>query len=141
MVRDVLAELFPPDVPRVVRWRLMMALTMAFMIFHVAWACGLLPGFEGFARANEVDDKINDKLQPIYGQLGAITSQLSESQKVQNRILQSQIAAQLRDLHRLKCSTQDDDVRSRMERDIEEAQQEYRVLSGERYPLPACKDL
>jgi hypothetical protein len=121
---------------------------MGFMLFHIAWACGFLPGVSGFAYANELDEKIDGKLQPIYGQLGAITTQLAESreaqkeaQKVQARILQSQLSAQLRDLHRLKCSTQDDHVRMRMERDIEEVQQEYRELSGERYPLPACKDL
>lgn len=107
------------------------------------WAFGLLHplGFSGFARADEIDGKIQSAVEPIRTQLGQITVQLARGEEVQKRILQGQIAAQLRDLNRLRCSTSDEHMRSRMERDIEEAEQEYRTLTGERYPLPACKDL
>lgn len=141
MVKEVLEELFPPDVPRIVRWRMIMALAMGFMVFHVAWACGMLPGTAGFALANEVDAKISAAAEPIYRRLDDISKKLETSEQIQRRLLVGQLAAQLRDLHRLKCSTADDHVRMRMDRDIEDAQQEYRVLSNERYPLPACKDL
>jgi acetolactate synthase-1/2/3 large subunit len=61
--------------------------------------------------------------------------------KLALQALDEQIAAQLRDLNRMRCTASDDHVRMRMEADIETAEQEYRILVGERYPLPACKDL
>lgn len=110
---------------------------------HIAWACGLLApmGLTGFVFAQDVDSKIQSAVEPIRAQLGAITTQLATQEAIQKRILAGQLAAQARDLHRLKCATTDDYTRARMERDIEDAQQEYRTLTGERYPLPACKDL
>lgn len=110
---------------------------------HIAWACGLLApmGLVGFVVADEVDTKVQAAVEPIRAQLGQITTQLSKQEAIQQRILMSQLAAQLRDLNRLRCSTSDQTMRTRMERDIEDAEQEYKALSGERYPLPACKDL
>ena len=110
---------------------------------HIVWACGLLApiGLTGFVFATEVDDKIQSAVEPIRSELGNITRKLEASEQIQRRILTGQLAAQLRDLHRLKCSTGDDHVRMRMDRDIEDAQQEYRALVGEWYPLPACRDL
>lgn len=110
---------------------------------HIVWACGFLApvGLTGFVFAQDVDSKIQSAVEPIRAQLGQITTQLAKQEDIQRRILMSQLAAQLRDLNRLRCSTSDATMRARMERDIEEAEQEYKVLSGERYPLPACKDL
>lgn len=113
----------------------------ALILFHIAWACGWLPGWQGFARAEEVDGKIQTAIEPIQKQLTEINQKLAISEAVQRRILQGQIAAQLRDLHRFKCTTLDETTRARMERDIEDAQQEYRALSAERYPLPPCREL
>lgn len=117
----------------------------------VVWAVGTFAplGFHGFAKANEVDAKIKAAVDPLYEQLeeiktkelASIKGQLEDGARTQKRILAAQISAQLRDLNRLKCSTGDEAVRSRMEQDIEQAEQEYRQLTGERYPLPACKDL
>ena len=100
-----------------------------------------LPRIGTLAWAGEVDDKIEQATAPIKAQLGQIATQLATQEQIQKRILAGQLAAQARDLHRLKCTTTDDYTRARMERDIEDAQQEYRALTGERYPLPACKDL
>lgn len=121
------------------------------MIVFVVWSIGTFGslGFHGFAKANEVDIKIKAAVDPIKEQLdeikakelSSIKSKLEESQRIQQRILAAQISAQLRDLHRLKCSTGDAVVRSRMESDIDDAQREYIELTKERYPLPACKDL
>jgi uncharacterized protein YfaQ (DUF2300 family) len=96
-----------------------------------------------------VDEKIKAAIDPINAQLAEIKSKeltdikekLDEGERIQKRILATQISAQLRDLNRLRCTTSDATVRVRMEQDIEDAEQEYRALAGERYPLPACKDL
>lgn len=121
------------------------------VLVFVVWGAGFLAplGLSGFAKANEVDQKIKAAVDPIYEQLEAIKSRelkeinnkLETGERMQKRILATQISAQLRDLNRMRCSTSDNTLRSRMEQDIEEAELEYKGLTGERYPLPACKDL
>lgn len=133
------------------RLRLARVLYRICVAVFVVWAIGTFTpiGFHGFAKANEVDQKIKAAVDPLYSQLeeiktkelATIKTQLEDGARTQKRILAAQISAQLRDLNRLKCSTGDAVVRSRMEQDIEDAEQEYRLLTGERYPLPACKDL
>jgi hypothetical protein len=110
---------------------------------HILWACGLFAplGLTGFAWGHDVDKKIEDAVTPIYAQLGDISTQLAKSEAVQKRILAASIASQIRDLNRARCATTDHETRRRMEVDIEDAEQEYRMLMGERYPLTACKDL
>lgn len=110
---------------------------------HILWACGLLApiGVQGFVFASEVDDKIQSAVEPIRAELGQVAQKVARTEEISKRILVGQIAAQLRDLNRLRCTTSDHEVRRRMERDIEEGEQEYITLTGERYPLPACKDL
>lgn len=110
---------------------------------HIMWACGLLAplGLTGFVFADEVDSKIQQAVEPVNRKLSAIESKLERNEDIQKRILTAQIAAQLRDLNRLRCSTADEHVRLRMERDIEEAEMEYKTLTGERYPLASCDNL
>lgn len=110
---------------------------------HIAWACGLLApmGMNGFVFAGEVDDKIQAAVEPIRAELGQVAAKVARTEEISKRILIGQIAAQLRDLNRLRCTTSDREVRRRMERDIEEGEQEYKALTGERYPLAACGEL
>lgn len=121
-------------------------LRLAFRIVvtvHIAWACGFLApmGLEGFVFANEVDDKVQAAVEPIRSELGKVAAKVERTEIMALRILQGQLAAQLRDLNRLRCETTDEHTRMRMERDIEDSEQEYKALAGERYPLAACKDL
>ena len=112
------------------------------MLF-ILWAFGSfgLLGFDGFARANDVDTKIQQAVSPIKRDIAEINEKLSQNQKIQKRILASQLSAQLRDLNKLRCTTTDVLLRQRVEADIEEAEQEYIILTSERYPLIACKDI
>lgn len=133
------------------RARMLRFMARLFIAVFAAWSIGVFTplGLHGFAMANDVDIKIARAIDPIKEQLeqirteelGALKTKLENSERMQRRILAAQISSQLRDLNRLRCSTPDPIVRSRMEQDIESAEQEYRALTGERYPLPACKDL
>lgn len=125
------------------RSRMVRVLIRFGVIVFVLWAIGTFSdfGMHGFAMANDVDKKISSAVAPINDQLETLKAQMENSQAMQKRILAAQISSQLRDLNRLRCSTKDQLVRSRMEQDIEAAEQEYRQLTGERYPLAACKDL
>lgn len=110
---------------------------------HILWVCGAFAavGLPGAAFSDEVDKKIREALNPIEAQLGQITVQLAHQEAISKRVLTAALAAQIRDLNRARCSSSDHEIVSRMETDIEGAQQEYRKLTGERYPNIKCGDL
>ena len=141
-LKEILASLMvdasPEDRSRT--YRLFFRVVVAV---HIAWACGLLAplGMNGFVFAGEVDDKIQAAVEPIRAELGNVSEKVARTEAISKRILVGQIASQLRDLNRLRCSTTDHDMRSRMEKDIEEGEQEYKALTGERYPLASCGEL
>jgi hypothetical protein len=128
----------PEDRARMLRLAFRIVVTV-----HIAWACGFLApfGLVGFAFGDEIDLKVQAAVEPIRAELGKVAAKVERTEEMSKRILASTLAAQLRDLNRLRCTTQDEHVRMRMERDIEDAEQEYKALTGERYPLAACKDL
>lgn len=124
---------------------------------HIMWVCGLLQplGLEGVVFAHDVEPKVQEHLTPIRTEISAISTKvrgiedkLDYTNELVIEVLVGNMANQLRDLNRLRCTTTDDHVRMRMERDIEDGQRKYMELTshgtpgaGERYPLPACKDL
>lgn len=122
-----------------------------FMVaFHIAWACGFFSkfGLVGFAWASDVEEAMQhterahaELLAPVNKRLDEISKKLEETQELSRRLLIGQIAAQIRDLHRIRCMTTDHGTRYRLEVDIEEAQTNYRLVANERYPLVPCKDL
>ena len=119
-------------------FRLLFRLSTAI---YVTWALGLYAplGFNGVARADQVDDKIAAGLKPVTAQLGAITTQLAGQEEVLKQIRADQLATKLRELKRTCClAGSDAEIKARMEQEIERAQREYRTLTGERYPLPEC---
>lgn len=140
MVKDVLIELFPPDVPRLVRWRLMISFTCAVFLFHIAWACGFVPGVPGFALADDVDQKIDQAMQPVRAQLGQITTQIASQDDILKSIRLDQLAARIRDLQQQRCEAKDRHVKESIDEEIDRQQRQYRVLAGERCPLPACEE-
>lgn len=125
------------------------------VIFHVAWACGWLYapfGLSGFAWSkdvaaiktsikSEIDANHAELMRPINKRLDDLSAKVEETLQIQRKILAGQLAAQLRDLNRIRCKTKDDVTRWRIELDMDEAQTSYRTLTGERYPISACKDL
>ena len=117
---------------------------------HILWVCGLLTplGFSGAVFADDVNARVQAALEPIRSELGKVAAKQDTmaadqeaTRKMVRRVLIGNLAAQLRDLNRMRCEANDATVRTRAERDIEESEQEYIGLTGERYPLPACKDL
>ena len=136
-MKDALLELFPPDVPRLLRWRLMVSAVCAGMVVHILAACGLMPGFTGFVLAEDVDQKIEDAMEPVRAQLGQITTQIAEQDDVLKAIRLDQLAARLRELQKQRCAAVDHGTEEALDEDIER-QRSYRSLAGERCPLPPC---
>lgn len=140
MVKDVLLELLPPDIPRLVRWRLTIALAIAMFMVHIAWACGLMPNASGFARADEVDEKISAAVDTLYKEIGKVAKQQADTDEVVKDIRAEQIATRLRELRAVLCNATDHEDTQRLSTDIEAAQRAYKKLTGERYPAQGCKE-
>lgn len=140
MVKDALIELFPPDVPRLVRWRLAVSAAIALFMVHIAWACGLMPNASGFARADDVDEKISAAVDTIYKEIGKVAKQQADTDEVVKDIRAEQIATRLRELRAVLCNATDHEDTQRLSTDIETAQRAYKKLTGERYPAQGCKE-
>lgn len=140
MVRDALIELFPPDVPRLVRWRLAVSLALAMFCIHIAWACGLMPNASGFARADDVDEKISAAVDTLYKEIGKVAKQQADTDEVVKDIRAEQIATRLRELRAVLCNATDHEDTQRLSTDIETAQRAYKKLTGERYPAQGCEE-
>jgi hypothetical protein len=114
-------------------WRICLA---AFMLSSFGLFSSL--HVPGFARADEVDVKIAKAVEPLAAQFADVQLQLSRLTDVQKQSRVDQLGSILRELHRACCAVPRSDVltHERMVAEIERAQREYRVLTGERYPLP-----
>ena len=117
---------------------------------HIIWVCGWLAplGLSGAVFAEDIDPMVQAAVEPVRSELGkvakrveSVEGKLDYTNELVVEVLIGNLANQLRDLNRLRCTTSDEHVRMRMERDIEDGQQKYKDLTGERYPLAACKDL
>ena len=117
---------------------------------HILWVCGMLSpiGFAGAVFADDVDGRVQMAIEPVRAELGKVATQVQSldekvtaTNELVTEVLIGNLANQLRDLNRLRCTTADDVVRARMEKDIEDGERKYIRLTGARYPLPACKDL
>lgn len=136
VIRAILGDATPEERARLMRLTYRIVVTASLL-----WAFGWLSGFglQGFAKADEVDDKIQSSVEPIRAQLGAITTRLATQDDALKSIRVDQLATKLRELKRTCCLAGGDaEIRARMEQEIERAQQEYRALTSERYPLPPC---
>ncbi len=131
----LLADATPEEQARVLRIGFRIVVSCSLL-----WAFGMFApvGLNGFARADEIDSKIQSAVEPVRAQLGQITTQLAMQDEVLKSIRIDQLAQKLRELKLTGCIAggADSAVRERLEQEIERTQREYRALAGERYPLP-----
>lgn len=50
------------------RWRLVVGFVIAAFMFHIAWACGRIPGLDGFASAQSVEQQKASLTQVVSSQ-------------------------------------------------------------------------
>lgn len=148
---DLPDKLLPPDDADVrglrrYRWRMTLVACGAFMtvwgVVIPALTVGL-PLVGRVAWADEVDRKIEQVVGPIRQDFANLKREANAAQavnqRIQRRILMNQLAQQLRDLQRIRCADgQGEHTVDRLDDEITAAQDEYRELTGERYPLPPC---
>ena len=110
---------------------------------HILWACGFLAYVGlggGFAKADDVDQKVATAMNPVMQQLKEINQSLDKATEGQKRILIETKTIRIRELQKTCMTTQPNTVeRNRLAAEIDMAQFEYKQLTGERYPLqPTC---
>jgi len=116
------------------RWRVTVSMVIVALGVHVAWSCGWIPGVSGLARADEIDDKIDEKLEPVERKLDELTDLVKQS-------LKSQYSESIRRAAAARCQVSDPSERRRINDTIERYQQDYESIARTRYPIPACEDL
>lgn len=123
------------------RWRVIISIAIMALFVHVAWACDWIPGVSGLARADEIDDKIDAKLEPVERKLDTLTRQTTSLSELVKQSLKSQYSEALRKAVAARCNADSADERRRINDTIERYQQDYDSVAGERYPLPGCGEL
>jgi hypothetical protein len=117
VIKEVVKEIFPPEVPAVIRWRLVVfAVCLAFAL-HILWARGMIPGVSGFAYASDVA-KLRASVETI---------------------LKMQLEDRLRNLQSEKCRADSEALKRVIQIEIDRLQHEHKQLDGTIYTLTRCR--
>lgn len=126
-----LSAIIPPAEanPRALaRWRLSMAAFVFAFCFHVAWACGYIPGLPGFAQARDLTEQ------------RTLVQQVSEGQEA---ILVRLIRADIESARQQQCRALRENNRAAAEGwavSLRTALAEYQSLAGAEYRLRECSE-
>lgn len=101
------------------RWRLTVALVLLLVGFHVAWACGFVPGLDGFARA--------DSVAVVKSDVAMIRTELLEQRLFETRVRQ--------------CTSTTSDARQYHGEKLQELRRTYYSVTGHDYPVPTCEEV
>lgn len=143
-LRDLISMIFGEASPEE-RARILRIAYRIAVLGSLLWAFGTFApiGITGFARADDVDDKITSALEPVAKQVAGVATVQAQQGEILKQMRIDQLGAKLRELHHTCCVTPraDDISHERLNIEIEATQREYRALTGERYPLPErCED-
>ena len=127
-----------------IRW----AIPIGFSVWAVgglAWEDekGRVHGWEGFAFADEVDDKIDEAIDPIKKDVSAINDKLLDTNRKLDVLLRNQTREKIRTLVKQRCELPTDTryyVRQSITDDINEAVTQYQELTGRTYE-PKCEEV
>lgn len=147
----------PPDLPqddsdaehkkyrlRMARWSTKVAVVMGVFVVAVAWALSPI----GFARAGDMQSKIDEALKPLQQQQTELKAQVAEVKAIQARdskrlavSLSNGVASEIRSLRLKICKGLPNEDRDRYWREISRLQDEYSELRGASYNVPSCGEL
>lgn len=120
-------KIFTEDMTPLQRRIMVQTIIAGLFAFHIAWACGWLPGISGFALASDtqqVQEDIKDLRQTIENGF--------------KEIRKEQIQDRLSALQALRCTAQDQQLEREYVNRIQELQSRYRDAFGYTYPLEPC---
>lgn len=113
-------------------WRVWVAGFTAFALGWFSWI-----GLTGFARANEVDAKIQPIAKALQEQSSALKALSTAATEQTIAFLRGNIV----DLQVKKCKAKNDDTKALYRTQQEDAQTRYHAMTGQYMEVPACADL
>lgn len=121
---------------------------LAVVIMGLSAAVALAVTPIGFARASDIETKIEEALKPIRAEQKQTADALTALKNVQDRdskrlalSLSNAIASEMRFLQSKRCKEVDANERDRLYREIDRKQEEYSELRGISYNVPRCSEL
>lgn len=115
-----------------------------FVIVHIMWACGILPGTTGFAFANDVDDKIAQAVTPLHAQIRGIERTVESIRQEQRAARIAVLEVALFDVRRSQCTAianRNAEAVAFYARKMDETKTEYHVATGREYQPPSCSEI
>lgn len=110
--------------PSGVRHTIQLWLITALFTVHVAWACGLIPGVQGFAFASDIND-VKHEIQEL-----TLALQTQRVEYLEERVLTA---------YAQQCSAEGQDLREIHQRRLTRLLRHYQDVTGYTYPLQACE--
>lgn len=131
-MKDAMKELFPPEVPPVVKWRFAHFIAAIVFLVFMLWALGafLIFGFPGFARASDLEEKV----ETVSTQIASVNQEIKA-------LKTDQLEQRIYDTERLRCSATTSESRRFYQGQVNKMMREYFNLTGIALDLPICAEL
>ena len=142
MTWEKLKETFLLDMSPTQQRSLLILLAVLAFTFHVAWACGFVPGVDGFAREHYVQ-QVADQIARAAAE-GAKEDALQYIAQVEGSIknLHTEILEErIQNLQLERCRADNEQLREQYAARVNRNMSKYRVLNGYYYNITACQDM
>lgn len=119
-------------------------LLWVIIVVHISWACGWIPGMQGFAFADDVDRKVAAAVDPLKAEVREIDRKLS---RVEREVVAARIATMekmLFDLRKAQCTAiarQNPEAVEFYARHIQEVKSQYFAATSREYQAPTCAEV
>lgn len=121
-------------------WLGLYRLVFVFAI-GAGWGCFGFIGVPQFARAGDVEKRIEESSKEVLTKLSAQEYALKSTTELLNKQLASSVAAQIRSQAVRRCKAKTSADREAANREIDRLQEEYAEYRKTPYSLPNCEDL
>lgn len=132
-MKELVKEIFPPDVPPTLRWRLAVFGAFVVTFLHIAWAWGVFailgPSWAGFAKASDLKDEV-----------AKVTTKFEEVHQVGVEIKTSLLEKSAFDAKDSECTSTDPAAKRFFQLEIAKLNREYYRLTRTPLNLPPCKE-
>lgn len=131
-MKDLLRELLPPGLPPLVRWRVLLFISIVWLSVMAWGGYGALQwvGFPGFAMSSE-----------LHAQVQSITQEMSSMKAEVTGIKTGLLEQRIYDAQRLYCSTNTPEARRFYAGQVASMHREYFVVTGVSINIPTCKEV
>lgn len=137
-------NLFMGDLDSGQRSAVLRAGLWSFVVLHIMWACGFLPGLQGFALAEDVDVKISAAIDPIKSELRSVDRKVD---RVETELLKAKIVTieeALYSTRKAQCEAIKAENAAAMDfaaRKIAELRAAFYGATGREYVMPTCAEV